>query len=120
MKLPVVSGSDAVKAFAKAGYVFDEQHGSHMIVRRGDPPHRRLSVPNHAAFVGAPGVTEALREAGRTLVLHMTARPMSPMSQLPGCISSLILLTEGLKGRLRIAQLVVFMVAIHRHPCSSV
>jgi len=45
LKLPVVSGSDAVKAFAKAGYALDEQHGSHMIVRRGDPPHRRLSVP---------------------------------------------------------------------------
>ena len=47
MKLPVVSGSGAVKAFGKAGYELDEQHGSHMILRRTDPPHRRLSVPNH-------------------------------------------------------------------------
>ncbi len=31
MKLPVASGSDAVKAFRKAGYEFDEQHGSHII-----------------------------------------------------------------------------------------
>jgi predicted RNA binding protein YcfA (HicA-like mRNA interferase family) len=31
MKLPVVSGSEAVKAFQKAGYEFDEQHGSHII-----------------------------------------------------------------------------------------
>ena len=28
MKLPVVSGSDAVKAFGKAGYELDEQHGA--------------------------------------------------------------------------------------------
>lgn len=47
MKLPVVSGSDAVKAFRKVGYEFDEQHGSHIILRHADPPHRRLSVPDH-------------------------------------------------------------------------
>ena len=27
MKLPVVSGSEAVRAFRKVGYEFDEQHG---------------------------------------------------------------------------------------------
>ncbi len=47
MKLPVVSGSEAVKAFGKVGYEFDEQHGSHIILRHAKPPHRRLSVPNH-------------------------------------------------------------------------
>ena len=47
MKLPVISGADAVKAFGKFGYEFDEQHGSHIILRRAAPPHRRLSVPNH-------------------------------------------------------------------------
>jgi predicted RNA binding protein YcfA (HicA-like mRNA interferase family) len=36
MKLPVVSGSAAVRAFLKAGYEFDEQHGSHIILRRAD------------------------------------------------------------------------------------
>jgi predicted RNA binding protein YcfA (HicA-like mRNA interferase family) len=46
MKLPVVSGGEAVKAFRKVGYEFDEQHGSHMILRQAEPPHRRLSVPN--------------------------------------------------------------------------
>src|ERR1022692_5060906 len=40
MKLPVVSGSDAVKAFGRAGYEFDEQHGSHIILRQAGPPHR--------------------------------------------------------------------------------
>ena len=47
MRLPVVSGSDAIKAFRKIGYEFDEQHGSHIILRNANPPHRRLSVPNH-------------------------------------------------------------------------
>lgn len=47
MKLPVVSGAEAVRAFRKIGYEFDEQQGSHMILRQASPPHRRLSVPNH-------------------------------------------------------------------------
>src|SRR5947209_7866122 len=63
MKLPVVSGSEAVKASEKAGYEIDEQHGSHIILRHGEPPHRRLSVPNHKAL--AKGTLRALiREAG--------------------------------------------------------
>ena len=66
MKLPVVSGSEAVKAFGKAGYELDEQHGSHIILRRSDPPHRRLSVPNHKEL--AKGTLRALiREAGLTV-----------------------------------------------------
>ena len=66
MKLPVVSGSDAVRAFRKLGYEFDEQHGSHIIVRRTDPPHRRLSVPNHREL--AKGTLRVLiREAGLTV-----------------------------------------------------
>jgi hypothetical protein len=46
MKLPVVSGSEAVRAFRRVGYEFDERHGSYMI-RTPTPPHRRLSVPDH-------------------------------------------------------------------------
>ena len=66
MRLPVVSGADAVKAFQKAGYQFDDQHGSHMILRRSDPPHRRLSIPNHKEL--AKGTLRALiREAGLTV-----------------------------------------------------
>jgi len=63
VKLPVVSGSDAVRAFSKVGYEFDDQHGSHIIVRHADPPHRRLSIPNHKEL--AKGTLRALiREAG--------------------------------------------------------
>jgi predicted RNA binding protein YcfA (HicA-like mRNA interferase family) len=66
MKLPVVSGSEAVKAFRKIGYEFDVQEGSHMILRHSSPPHRRLSVPNHKEL--AKGTLRALiREAGLTV-----------------------------------------------------
>jgi predicted RNA binding protein YcfA (HicA-like mRNA interferase family) len=66
MKLPVVSGSEAVRAFRRIGYELDEQHGSHMILRHADPPHRRLSVPNHKEL--AKGTLRALiREAGLTV-----------------------------------------------------
>jgi predicted RNA binding protein YcfA (HicA-like mRNA interferase family) len=63
MKLPVVSGSETVKAFRKVGYEFDEQHGCHSILRHAAPPHRRFSVPNHKEL--AKGTHRALiREAG--------------------------------------------------------
>ena len=66
MKLPVVSGSEAVRAFRKIGYEFDEQHGSHIILRHDDAPHRRLSIPNHKEL--AKGTLRALiREAGLTV-----------------------------------------------------
>jgi predicted RNA binding protein YcfA (HicA-like mRNA interferase family) len=66
MKLPVVSGIQAAKAFQKLGYERDEQHGSHMILRHAKPPHRRLSVPNHKEL--AKGTLRALlREAGLTV-----------------------------------------------------
>ena len=66
MKLPVVSGAEAVKALRKIGYEFDEQEGSHIILRHREPPHRRLSIPNHKEL--AKGTLRALiREAGLTV-----------------------------------------------------
>ena len=66
MKLPIVSGSEAVKAFCKIGYAVDEQHGSHIIIRGASPPHRRLSIPNHKEL--AKGTLRALiREGGLTV-----------------------------------------------------
>ena len=66
MKLPVISGRQAVAAFRRLGYELDEQHGSHMIIRREDPPHRRLSIPDHKEL--AKGTLRALiREAGLTV-----------------------------------------------------
>jgi predicted RNA binding protein YcfA (HicA-like mRNA interferase family) len=62
-KLPVVSGRAAVKVFAKIGYIQDHQTGSHIILRHRDPPHRRLTVPDHKEL--AKGTLRSLiREAG--------------------------------------------------------
>ncbi len=64
-RLPVVSGAEAVKAFEKIGYEFSHQKGSHMILRRREPPHRHLSVPNHKEL--AKGLLRGLiRDAGLT------------------------------------------------------
>lgn len=62
-KLPIISGKEAVRAFEKAGFVFDHQSGSHMILRHPDPPHRRLTIPNHKEI--AKGTLRSLiKEAG--------------------------------------------------------
>ena len=63
MKLPVVSGKAAVKAFRKLGYDVDHQTGSHIILRKNVPPYRRLTVPNHKVL--AKGTLRSLiRESG--------------------------------------------------------
>ena len=46
-RLPALTGREVVKALGKIGYELDRQHGSHMILRRPDPPFRRLVVPDH-------------------------------------------------------------------------
>ena len=62
-RLPVCSGTDAVKVFRKLGYEVDHQSGSHIILRQ--PSGRRLTVPNHREL--AKGTIRALiREAGLT------------------------------------------------------
>ena len=61
--LPVVSGRDVVRAMAKIGYEVDRQRGSHIILRHPNPPHRRLTVPDHREV--AKGTLRSLiREAG--------------------------------------------------------
>lgn len=46
MKLPVVSGKDAIKAFARAGWVFDRQQSSHVTMTKAGSPVV-LTVPVH-------------------------------------------------------------------------
>jgi len=49
--------------FARIGYEIDHQTGSHVILRKSEPPHRRLTVPNHKQL--AKGTLRGLiREAG--------------------------------------------------------
>ncbi len=65
-KLPVISGRQAVAALKRVGYEADHQTGSHIILRHADPPHRRLSVPDHKEL--AKGTLRSLiREAGLTV-----------------------------------------------------
>jgi predicted RNA binding protein YcfA (HicA-like mRNA interferase family) len=45
-KLPVISGTECVKALEKAGFYFKRQEGSHMILRR-DEPFAQTTVPDH-------------------------------------------------------------------------
>jgi predicted RNA binding protein YcfA (HicA-like mRNA interferase family) len=55
-----------VKALGKKGYVIDRQQGSHMILRQQNPPHRRLTVPDHKEV--AKGTLRAIiRQAGLTI-----------------------------------------------------
>jgi len=64
-KLPVVSGQELCKILKQIGYSIDHQTGSHIILRNENPPHRRLTVPNHREI--AKGTLRAiLRQAGLT------------------------------------------------------
>jgi predicted RNA binding protein YcfA (HicA-like mRNA interferase family) len=62
-KLPVVSGQDVIKALAKIGYEFDHQRGSHIVLRQGFEPHRRLTVPNHKEIAKGT-LRKIIRDAG--------------------------------------------------------
>ncbi|MCB2225344.1 MAG: type II toxin-antitoxin system HicA family toxin [Desulfarculaceae bacterium] len=60
---PVVSGREVVKALGRAGFELSHQKGSHMVLRRAAPPHRRLTVPDHDEM--AKGTLSAIaRESG--------------------------------------------------------
>lgn len=62
-KLPIISGKDLVKAFVKLSYEVDHQTGSHIILRHKEPPHRRLTIPNHKEI--SKGTLRAIiRQAG--------------------------------------------------------
>ncbi|MFH1266499.1 MAG: type II toxin-antitoxin system HicA family toxin [Planctomycetota bacterium] len=65
-ELPVVSGRQVVKALRKSGYEPDHQRGSHIVLRQTNPPHRRLTVPDHDEV--AKGTLRAIiRQAGLTV-----------------------------------------------------
>lgn len=64
--LPGVSGREVVKALTKIGYERDRQRGSHIILRQGQYPHRRIVVPDHKEV--AKGTLRAIiREVGLTV-----------------------------------------------------
>jgi predicted RNA binding protein YcfA (HicA-like mRNA interferase family) len=65
VRLPVVSGGQAVKAFVRAGWRVDRQRGSHVVLLK-QGHIASLWVPQHPAL--APGTLRALiRAAGMTV-----------------------------------------------------
>jgi predicted RNA binding protein YcfA (HicA-like mRNA interferase family) len=54
-RLPTdLSGKELVKILSKIGFVFQRQHGSHMVLRR-ESPFARVVVPNHRSLrAGTP------------------------------------------------------------------
>jgi predicted RNA binding protein YcfA (HicA-like mRNA interferase family) len=63
MKLPVISGKDAVKAFGKLGYVVVRQTGSHMRMKhQSDRSKKPLTIPNHKVL-GKGLLRKLLRDA---------------------------------------------------------
>lgn len=72
--LPDVSGREVVKALARWGFLPTRRHGSHMVLRQQDPPHRRLTVPDHPTV--AKGTLAAIaREGG--VELHALAASLA-------------------------------------------
>ena len=64
-KLPIISGIECVKVLSKLGYEIDHQTGSHLILRKKEEPHRRLTVPNHKEL--SKGTLRAIiRQSGLT------------------------------------------------------
>jgi predicted RNA binding protein YcfA (HicA-like mRNA interferase family) len=64
-KLPIISGTECVKALLKIGFVVEVQQGSHIILTR-QIPKKRLSVPNHSEL--DRGTLRAIiRQAGLTV-----------------------------------------------------
>jgi predicted RNA binding protein YcfA (HicA-like mRNA interferase family) len=47
-KLPIVSGSEAVKALVRLGFFIDRQRGSHVVLKRATPQGERgCVIPMH-------------------------------------------------------------------------
>lgn len=63
MKLPVISGKDAVKVFGKLGYIVVRQTGSHIRMKhQSDRSKKPLTIPNHTVL-GRGLLRKLLRDA---------------------------------------------------------
>jgi predicted RNA binding protein YcfA (HicA-like mRNA interferase family) len=61
-KLPVVSGTEAIRALERLGFVITRQRGSHIVMRHGPsgcvvPNHRELKVGTLAGMLKQAGVS---------------------------------------------------------------
>ncbi|MCD4843181.1 MAG: type II toxin-antitoxin system HicA family toxin [Methanosarcinales archaeon] len=67
MKLPVISGKEAVKAFEKLGYAPVRQKGSHIRMKHlSNVSKTPLSIPNHKVL-GKGLLRKLLRDADITV-----------------------------------------------------
>ncbi len=67
MKLPVISGKEAVKAFEKLGYAPVRQTGSHIQMKHiSDSSKTPISIPNHKVL-GKGLLRKFLRDADITV-----------------------------------------------------
>lgn len=66
-KAPVITGKEAIRALERAGFVFDRQRGSHVMMWH--PERRRtVTVPVHAGETLGPTVFHnVLRQSGLTM-----------------------------------------------------
>jgi predicted RNA binding protein YcfA (HicA-like mRNA interferase family) len=60
---PRISGREVVNSLGKVGYEVDRQRGSHIILRNGEPPHLRLTIPDHDE-VAKGTLRSIIRQAG--------------------------------------------------------
>jgi predicted RNA binding protein YcfA (HicA-like mRNA interferase family) len=67
MKLPIISGKDAIRVFDKIGYKVVRQKGSHIRLRDDNNQfHKPLTVPNHKVL--KPGLLRMLiKDSGLTI-----------------------------------------------------
>ena len=92
-RLPNISGQTCIKAFIKAGFVFQRQEGSHIILRRLDP-FAQLVVPDHKEL--DRGTLRALvRQSGLSLgdflkLLWMPLEAKGERGSLSSFLTSLI------------------------------
>ena len=61
MKLPQVMGRQVVRALERAGFIFDRQRGSHVILIH-PRTRRRVSVPVHAGRTVKAGTLKGILE----------------------------------------------------------
>ena len=64
--VPLISSREAIKAFEKIGYEINHQTGSHIILRRREPPQLHLSVSNRRELPRGT-LRRLIRDAGLTV-----------------------------------------------------
>jgi predicted RNA binding protein YcfA (HicA-like mRNA interferase family) len=67
-KLPRITGREVLRALRRAGWVEDRQEGSHVVLRHGDRPGRRVTVAVHAGETLKPKtLSSILDQAGLSI-----------------------------------------------------